>query len=107
MYGIGDAYKSDASAGDNINRRLAAGAAEGAGARYAVATPGYIVMHSFRVVYHQGSFVLAKPAESRADAIQRALCLSGKEDIWHVHIEDAHGRPVLCNHELAARRDAT
>ena len=62
-------------------------------------------MHSFQIVYHQGSFVLSKPAATRAEAIQRALSLNGKDEIWHVHIEDGHGRPVLCNHELAAWRD--
>ena len=60
-------------------------------------------MRGFRVIYRQGSFVLSKQAKTRAEALVHALSLQRTDGVWHVHIEDGSGRPVLSNHELAAR----
>jgi hypothetical protein len=57
-------------------------------------------MSRFRIVYSRGSFGFVALCDTREKAVAEAQMLQGITGVWHVHIEDAHGRPVACDHDL-------
>jgi hypothetical protein len=59
-------------------------------------------MSRYRIVYSRGSFGLVTLCDSREKAVAEAHTLYRMSGVWHVHIEDTHGRCVACDHDLRA-----